>query len=140
MVDDDGRTDDGACHYYKLTYEPKGSGELKPVGFSWKNETSSVSKLLFTHPLLPPTGLALFLIVATVNFNVFFKNTLSPVTSFVHILEAFSSRDSFIRVRENELSTMLESLLSNSPTVASARLSSEQESGFGGRAKNVESP
>ena len=27
---DDGRrrTDDGACTYYKLTYEPKGSGEL----------------------------------------------------------------------------------------------------------------
>ena len=28
-VDDDGRrTDNGACLYYKLTYEPKGSGEL----------------------------------------------------------------------------------------------------------------
>ena len=29
---DDGRrrrTDNGACLYYKLTYEPKGSGELK---------------------------------------------------------------------------------------------------------------
>ena len=26
--DDDGRTDNGACIYYKLTYEPKGSGEL----------------------------------------------------------------------------------------------------------------
>ena len=29
MVDDDGRTDDGACLYYKLIYEPKGSVELK---------------------------------------------------------------------------------------------------------------
>ena len=30
---DDGRrrTDNGACLYYKLTYEPKGSGELKIV-------------------------------------------------------------------------------------------------------------
>ena len=32
-VDNDGRrtttTDNGACLYYKLTYEPKGSGELK---------------------------------------------------------------------------------------------------------------
>ena len=26
---DDGRTDSGARLYYKLTYEPKGSGELK---------------------------------------------------------------------------------------------------------------
>ena len=26
---DDGRTDDGACLYYKLTHAPKGSGELK---------------------------------------------------------------------------------------------------------------
>ena len=29
---DDGRTDDGACLYYKLTHEPKGSGELKSKG------------------------------------------------------------------------------------------------------------
>ena len=39
MVNDDGRTDDGACLYYKLTHgaclyfmlshEPKGSGALK---------------------------------------------------------------------------------------------------------------
>ena len=33
MVDDDGddgrTTTDGACLYYKLTYEPKDSGELK---------------------------------------------------------------------------------------------------------------
>ena len=33
-MNDDGRrrrrrTDNGACLYYKLTYEPKGSGELK---------------------------------------------------------------------------------------------------------------
>ena len=27
--DDDGRTDAGPWVYYKLTYEPKGSGELK---------------------------------------------------------------------------------------------------------------
>ena len=26
---DDRQTDDGACLYYKLTHEPKGSGELK---------------------------------------------------------------------------------------------------------------
>ena len=25
---DEGRTDDGACLYYKLTHEPKGSGKL----------------------------------------------------------------------------------------------------------------
>ena len=30
MVDGQ-RTDDGACLYYKLTNEPKGSGELKTV-------------------------------------------------------------------------------------------------------------
>ena len=76
----------------------------------------------------------------TVNFNVLFKNTLSSVTSFVHISEAFSSRDSFILVRENELSTMLASLLSSSLTVASARLSSGREAGVGGREKNVASP
>ena len=27
----DGRTDDGACLYYKFTYEPKCSGELKSM-------------------------------------------------------------------------------------------------------------
>ena len=30
---DDGRTDNGACLYYKLTYESKGSGELKSIKF-----------------------------------------------------------------------------------------------------------
>ena len=34
MVDDDGQTDDGACLYYKLIYEPKGSGELKVASYS----------------------------------------------------------------------------------------------------------
>ena len=29
MVDGRQRTDDGACLYYKLTNEPKGSGELQ---------------------------------------------------------------------------------------------------------------
>ena len=28
IFENDGRTDDGACLYYKLTNEPKGSGEL----------------------------------------------------------------------------------------------------------------
>ena len=32
------RADDGACLYYKLTYEPKGSGELK-----WNNSTPTSS-------------------------------------------------------------------------------------------------
>ena len=50
---DDGRTDDRqtdseACLYYKLTYEPKSSGELKlSISFSWKsvlgfNDTSTL--------------------------------------------------------------------------------------------------
>ena len=38
IFENGGRTDDGACLYYKLTNEPKGSGELKMLIFTqYKN-------------------------------------------------------------------------------------------------------
>ena len=42
------RTDDGACLYYKLTNEPKGSGELKrqPTGKCMQIIKPLLSKLL----------------------------------------------------------------------------------------------
>ena len=37
---DDGRTDDGACLYYKLTNEPKGSGELTKICYWTEKKTT----------------------------------------------------------------------------------------------------
>ena len=43
---DNGRTDDGACLYYKLTNEPKGSGELKTYKWAMETRGPKLSELL----------------------------------------------------------------------------------------------
>ena len=54
-TDDGRRADDGACLYYKLTNEPKGSGELKKKEFisntqlSWPENVLMLKTSTYTY-------------------------------------------------------------------------------------------